>query len=62
MPLCTAASSHAAKLVIELDGRQHGWFAEYDVGRTHPGETHPGDSALYSPTASALALAGLGHA
>jgi very-short-patch-repair endonuclease len=26
--------SHAAKLVVELDGRQHEWFAEYDAGRT----------------------------
>src|SRR5271157_6294938 len=25
---------HAAKLVVELDGRQHEWFAEYDAGRT----------------------------
>jgi very-short-patch-repair endonuclease len=25
---------HAAKLVIELDGKQHGWFADYDAGRT----------------------------
>jgi very-short-patch-repair endonuclease len=25
---------HAAKLVVELDGKQHEWFAEYDAGRT----------------------------
>jgi very-short-patch-repair endonuclease len=25
---------HAAKLVIELDGKQHEWFADYDAGRT----------------------------
>jgi len=25
---------HAAKLAVELDGRQHEWFAEYDAGRT----------------------------
>jgi len=25
---------HAAKLVIEIDGRQHQWFADYDAGRT----------------------------
>ena len=25
---------HAAKLVVELDGRQHVWFADYDAGRT----------------------------
>jgi very-short-patch-repair endonuclease len=25
---------HAAKLVVELDGRQHEWFADYDAGRT----------------------------
>ena len=25
---------HASKLVVELDGRQHEWFAEYDAGRT----------------------------
>jgi very-short-patch-repair endonuclease len=25
---------HAAKLVIELDGKQHKWFADYDAGRT----------------------------
>src|ERR1700724_2840254 len=24
----------AAKLVIELDGKQHEWFASYDAGRT----------------------------
>jgi very-short-patch-repair endonuclease len=24
----------AAKLVIELDGKQHVWFSNYDVGRT----------------------------
>ena len=22
------------KLIVEVDGRQHGWFAEYDAGRT----------------------------
>ena len=25
---------HAAKLAVELDGRQHEWFAGYDAGRT----------------------------
>jgi very-short-patch-repair endonuclease len=25
---------HAAKLAIELDGKQHEWFAEYDTERT----------------------------
>ncbi|MBV8103405.1 MAG: endonuclease domain-containing protein [Hyphomicrobiales bacterium] len=25
---------HAAKLVIELDGRQHEWFSDYDGGRS----------------------------
>jgi very-short-patch-repair endonuclease len=25
---------HAAKLVVELDGKQHEWFASYDAGRT----------------------------
>ena len=25
---------HAAKLAIELDGKQHEWFADYDAGRT----------------------------
>lgn len=25
---------HAAKLVVELDGRQHEWFSDYDAGRT----------------------------
>ena len=25
---------HAAKLVVELDGRQHDWYAEYDAERT----------------------------
>src|ERR1700685_3347151 len=25
---------HAAKLAIQLDGRQHEWFADYDAGRT----------------------------
>ena len=24
---------HAAKLVVELDGKQHEWFADYDTGR-----------------------------
>jgi very-short-patch-repair endonuclease len=23
---------HAAKLVVELDGKQHEWFADYDTG------------------------------
>ena len=23
---------HAAKLVVELDGKQHAWFAGYDAG------------------------------
>ena len=31
---------HAAKLVIELDGRQHEWFAEYDSARTGIIESH----------------------
>jgi very-short-patch-repair endonuclease len=25
---------HAAKLAIEIDGKQHDWFADYDRGRT----------------------------
>jgi very-short-patch-repair endonuclease len=25
---------HAAKLVVELDGKQHKWFADHDAGRT----------------------------
>jgi very-short-patch-repair endonuclease len=25
---------HAAKLIVELDGKQHEWFAEYDADRT----------------------------
>ena len=25
---------HAAKLVLELDGKQHEWFLDYDNGRT----------------------------
>ena len=25
---------HAAKLAVDLDGRQHEWFGEYDAGRT----------------------------
>jgi very-short-patch-repair endonuclease len=25
---------HAAKLVVELDGKQHEWFSDYDAGRT----------------------------
>ena len=25
---------HAAKLVVEIDGKQHEWHAEYDAGRT----------------------------
>jgi very-short-patch-repair endonuclease len=25
---------HAAKLAIEIDGKQYDWFAEYDRGRT----------------------------
>ena len=25
---------HAAKLVVELDGRQHEWVSDYDAGRT----------------------------
>jgi very-short-patch-repair endonuclease len=24
---------HAAKLVVEIDGKQHEWFADYDAGR-----------------------------
>jgi very-short-patch-repair endonuclease len=27
-------SCYLAKLVVELDGRQHEWFADYDAGRT----------------------------
>jgi very-short-patch-repair endonuclease len=30
---------HAAKLAIELDGKQHGWFADYDAERTRILET-----------------------
>jgi very-short-patch-repair endonuclease len=25
---------HAAKLAVELDGKQHEWFSDYDAGRT----------------------------
>ena len=25
---------HAAKLVVEVDGKQHEWFSDYDAGRT----------------------------
>ncbi len=25
---------HAVKLVVDLDGKQHEWFADYDAGRT----------------------------
>ena len=25
---------HAAKLVVELDGKQHEWFSDYDSGRS----------------------------
>jgi very-short-patch-repair endonuclease len=25
---------HAAKLVVQFDGKQHEWFADYDAGRT----------------------------
>jgi len=25
---------HAARLAVEIDGKQHGWFADYDVERT----------------------------
>jgi very-short-patch-repair endonuclease len=25
---------HATKLVVEIDGKQHQWFSDYDVGRT----------------------------
>ena len=25
---------HSAKLVVELDGKQHEWFADYDAART----------------------------
>ena len=31
--------SHAAKLAVELDGKQHGWFADYDAERTKVLET-----------------------
>ena len=27
-------SRHAAKLAVELDGKQHEWFSDYDAGRT----------------------------
>lgn len=30
---------HAAKLAIELDGKQHDWFADYDAERTRVLET-----------------------
>jgi very-short-patch-repair endonuclease len=30
---------HAAKLVVELDGKQHEWFADYDAERTKVLET-----------------------
>ena len=30
---------HAAKLAIELDGKQHEWFADYDAERTRILET-----------------------
>ena len=30
---------HAAKLVVELDGKPHEWFADYDAGRTAVIET-----------------------
>ncbi len=25
---------HAARLAVEVDGKQHDWFSEYDAGRT----------------------------
>jgi very-short-patch-repair endonuclease len=25
---------HAAKLVVEIDGKQHQWFSDYDKGRS----------------------------
>jgi very-short-patch-repair endonuclease len=25
---------HASKLVVEIDGKQHEWFSDYDAGRT----------------------------
>ena len=25
---------YAAKLVVEIDGKQHDWFSDYDTGRT----------------------------
>jgi very-short-patch-repair endonuclease len=25
---------HAAKLIVEVDGKQHEWFSDYDNGRT----------------------------
>ena len=25
---------HASKLVVELDGKQHDWYSDYDAGRT----------------------------
>ena len=33
-PIVADFYCHAAKLAIELDGRQHEWFADYDAGRT----------------------------
>jgi very-short-patch-repair endonuclease len=31
---------HAAKLVVELDGKQHEWFSDYDAGRSVVLERH----------------------
>ena len=30
---------HAARLVVELDGKQHDWFADCDAGRTRVSES-----------------------
>src|SRR5271166_3500051 len=32
---------HAAKLVVELDGKQHEWFSDYGAGRTETLERLP---------------------
>jgi very-short-patch-repair endonuclease len=31
---------HAAKLAVELDGKQHEWFSNYDKGRTEIRQSH----------------------
>jgi hypothetical protein len=40
---------HAAKLIVELDGKQHEWFADYDAERTRVLESR-GVSVIRSPT------------